>query len=135
PETLLEDVNLLRGVAQLSGDPDEEQFRTLHGRREKNTAARQNANLLCLKGVVAAQDYELTIDNEGWVADFFLSDIQLFIDHWSSHSDAAALAQQLARQAVYKKYKLNFIELHDEDLAQLDEVLARSLLRNGLAVY
>jgi hypothetical protein len=135
PETLLEDVNLLRGVAQLTGDPDVEKFPTLDGRRVKNTAARQIANWLYLNGVVAAQDYELTVDNEGLVADFFLPDIQLFIDHWSSHSDAAALAQQLARQAVYKKYKLNFIELHDEDLAQLDEVLARSLLRNGLAVY
>jgi hypothetical protein len=86
-------------------------------------------------GIVCAQHYEWLLASEKITVDFFLPSIQLCIDYWPNNSDAAALAKQLAKQAFYKANNIHFIELRDQDLLQLDDVLAKSLLRHGIAVY
>lgn len=135
PETLLGNPRLLAGVAQLTAGECAVELPTLDGRRITHSAERLVANWLYLAGVVYARNYELAWGGEALVADFFLPDVQLSIDYWPVDSDAAGLAKQLDKQALYKKHKVNFFELRDSDLPQLDDVLARVLLRNGVAVY
>jgi hypothetical protein len=135
PETLLDNPRLLLGVAQLAAEERVASLPALDGRRVNNEAERRVANWFYLAGVVCAQHYELAWGSETLCADFFVPEIQLCIDYWPSDSNAAGLARQLEKQALYKKHKVNFIELRDEDLPQVDEILAKVLLKNGLAVY
>src|SRR5690606_18974237 len=108
---------------------------TLDGRVVSSSAARRIANWCYLTRVVCAQQYELIWGEESLIADFFLPEIQLCIDYWPADSKADALAKQLDKQFLYKKYKVNFLELRAEDLPQLDDILAKVLMRSGLAVY
>lgn len=135
PETLLENPRLLHAVAQLTADGIDATLAALDGRAVNSSAGRRIANWCYLTGVVCAQQYELVWGEESLVADFFLPEIQLCIDYWPADSRAADLAKQLDKQSLYKKHKVNFLELRDEDLPQLDDILAKVLMRNGLAVY
>lgn len=135
PETLLDNPRLLSGVAQLTADASVASLPTLDGRTVNNEAERRLANWFYVAGVVCAQNYELAWGTETVIVDFFVPEIQLCVDYWPGDSNAAGLAKQLEKQALYKKHKVNFIELRDEDLAQVDEILAKILLKNGLAVY
>lgn len=135
PESLLDNSRLLAAVAQLNADDSVKDLLSLDGRHVLNAAERRLANWLYLAGVVSAQHYELAWDTEIVIADFFLPEIQFCIDYWPADNKAAQLAKQLDKQTLYKKYKVNFLELRDEDLPQLDEILTKVLLRNGVAVY
>jgi hypothetical protein len=135
PETLLDNPRLLLGVAQINAEESVASLPALDGRSVKTEVERRVANWFYLAGVVYAQNYELTWGSETLFVDFFVPEIQLCVDYWPSDSNAAGLARQLEKQALYKKHKVNFIELRNEDLAQVDEILAKVLLKNGLAVY
>src|SRR5690606_17034219 len=110
PETLLVNPRLLAGVAQLTADASAMSLPTLDGRRVIHSAERLTANWFYLAGVIYAQNYEFTRGSETVVADFFLPGIQLSIDYWPGDSDAAHLAKQLDKQALYKKHEINFFE-------------------------
>lgn len=140
PESLLDNPRLLASVAQLngaenSGTENTSDTRTLDGRVVASSAERRVLSWFYLTGIVCAQQYEWFVAGEKITVDFFLPSIQLCIDYWPDNSDAAALAKQLQKQTFYKANKIHFIELRDQDLLQLDEVLAKSLLRHGIAVY
>ena len=42
---------------------------------------------------------------------------------------------KLDKKAVYERHGLKLLEIGPDDLARLDEVLPRKLLKHGLAVY
>lgn len=135
PETIIDNPRLLHAVAQLTAEGIDATLATLDGRVVSSSAARRIANWCYLTRVVCAQQYELIWGEESLIADFFLPEIQLCIDYWPADSKADALAKQLDKQFLYKKYKVNFLELRAEDLPQLDDILAKVLMRSGLAVY
>ena len=41
----------------------------------------------------------------------------------------------MKKQQLYKKHKVAYIEFNNETIHQIDEMLARELLRRGIAVY
>lgn len=135
PETLVENALLLRSVAQINGDPVLADLPTLDGRQVSNSAERMITNWLYIAGVLHAQNYNLAVGDKVIAVNFYLPEISLCIDYWPGNAQAADLVAQLDKQAFYKQHKIPFIELRDEDLPQLDELLARKLLRYGLAVY
>lgn len=135
PETIIDNPRLLHAVAQLTAEGIDATLATLDGRVVSSSAARRIANWCYLTRVVCAQQYELIWGEESLIVDFFLPEIQLCIDYWPADSKADALAKQLDKQFLYKKYKVNFLELRAEDLPQLDDILAKVLMRSGLAVY
>ena len=45
------------------------------------------------------------------------------------------LTAKLDKKAVYERHGLKLLEIGPDDLARLDEVLPRALLKHGLAVY
>jgi hypothetical protein len=135
PETLLDNSQLLRSVAQIRADASVNGLPTLDGRLVNDNAQRIINNWLYLAGVVHAQDYELIVGQQSLVTNFYIPEIALCIDYWPADALAGALAMQLDKQALYKQHNLAFIELRDEDLPHLDELLARKLLHHGIAVY
>lgn len=135
PESLLNNQRLLMSVAQLKADAQLGNALTLDGRLVNSTTERQVLNWLYVAGISCAQNYEWVLADASIISDFFVPSARLCIDYWPANSDAAMLAQQLEKQQVYKAHKIAFFELRDHDLPQLDEVLAKTLLRHGIAVY
>lgn len=134
PETLLDHSGLLAAVAQLRGEVATD-IPTLDGRQVNNPAERMINNWLYIAGVIHAYHYSLAFGEQSLEANFYIPAIALCIDYWPGSAQAADLAVQLEKQALYRKFQVAFIELKDEDLPHLDELLARSLLRHGIAVY
>lgn len=139
PETILENPQFVESIAQLKGlpavDQNQQSCRTLSGQVLASTEARILANWLYLVGVNHACSYRLSHAREEIVADFFIPDIQVCIDIWGANDNAAVLAEKLNKQEFYKKHGYEYIELHDETIAQIDEILAKQLLGFGLAIY
>lgn len=135
PESLMDSAALSAAVAQISGAAFNQSPRTLSGQVLKSEFAFVVENWLYLTGVAHACDYQLQAGDEAISADFFLPELQLAIDLWQLDDNAAALTAKLAKQAFYKKYGYESIELHRENIAQLDELLAKQLLGAGLAIY
>ena len=50
-------------------------------------------------------------------------------------NDPKYAARKAKKQAIYEKYNLKLIELADEDVASLDDVLPRKLLKFGVQAY
>ncbi|HWV16885.1 MAG TPA: 4-alpha-glucanotransferase [Cellvibrio sp.] len=135
PETLLENPRFLTAVAQLNGAAFALSPQALSGQTMHSPQAFIVENWLYFAGVQHACQYELQFAEERAKADFFIKDAELAIDIWSVEDTAATLSEKLERQAFYKKHNYEFIEIHQEALQQLDELLAKSLLGVGLAIY
>lgn len=135
PETLLDNPRFLHGVAQLTADGQLADSLTLDGRQVSTPMARMIANWLYITDVCFATNYQLEWEGEALITDFFVPAARLCIDYWAADSQAADLASQLAKQSLYKKHKIQFVEVHEQDVGQMDEVLARTLLRLGIAIY
>lgn len=134
PETLLDNAALLNAAAQLRGEVADE-TPTLDGRQVSSQAERMINNWLYVAGVVHACQYPLSLGEAELKCHFYIPAARLCIDYWPTSARASVLAEQLEKQALYKKYQVPFVELKDEDLPHLDEMLARALLRYGIAVY
>lgn len=132
PETLLDNPEWQYLVAQVKG---EHQGATLDGRQLIHAGQRMIANWLYLAGQAYACDYPWSLTDEAVRSDFFVPAARLAIDYWPKQVDAAGLVVQLQRQEFYHQGKQAYLELHDEDLPQMDDILARTLFRQGVAVY
>jgi hypothetical protein len=140
PETLLDNPLFTDAIAQLTGASFQrssalQSFDALSGQQVNSAEELIVENWLYLAGVNHARGYNLYAGNEKITTDFFLPELQICIDIWGASDNAAALAEKLNKQEFYKKCGYDFIELHDETIAQVDEVLAKQLLQFGLAVY
>jgi hypothetical protein len=145
PETVLDNPLFLEVIAQITGVVFQKEnraqssspsfARALSGLQVKSREELIVENWLYIAGVNHSRDYSLHAGNETITADFFLPELQVCIDIWGASDNASTLTQKLNKQEFYKKYGYDFIELHDETIAQVDEVLAKQLLHFGLAVY
>jgi len=135
PETLLDNPQFLKGVAQLTGEAFSQSVICLSGQSMQSKAAMVLENWLYVANVHHACHYELVAANEKIHADFFLPELQVAIDIWGAQDSASLLIGKLTKQEFYKKQGYEYIEIHDETIAQLDELLAKQLLGFGLAVY
>jgi hypothetical protein len=136
PETLLDNDLFAGAIAQITGAIFQQSLtRALSGQQVKSREALIVENWLYVAGIHHACNYSLHAGNEVIIADFFLPELQVCIDIWGASDNAAVLTEKLNKQEFYKKYAYDFIELHDETIAQVDEVLAKQLLGYGLAIY
>ena len=140
PETLLDDPELLLAVQQLRGDTSLTSHLTLDGHQVNNAVQRRVDNWLYLAGIVHARNYAFVWALDSLNADFYLPQIHFCIECWADelgqqNNSAGVISSELEKLAIYKKHKLDYIELRDENIHQIDEVLARALLKRGLAVY
>lgn len=133
PETLVDNSLFSEAIAQITGAAFAS--KALSGQEVNSREELIVENWLYIAGVNHARGYTLRVGNETITANFFLPELQVCIDIWGVSDNAAALSEKLTKQEFYKKYGYDFIELHDETIAQLDEVLAKQLLGYGLAVY
>jgi hypothetical protein len=135
PETILENNLFLHAVAQIRGASFQSSSRALSGHQTHSALELIIANWLYIAGINHAQRYLLAAADETVTVDFFLPEIQVCLDIWGSADNAAALSEKLIKQDFYKKFGYDYIEIHDENTTQLDEILAKQLFNVGLAVY
>lgn len=136
PEFLLDNSLFLQAIAQITGTSFQQSGGSaLSGQPVKSREELIVENWLYIAGVNHAREYTLHAANEIITVDFFLPELQICIDIWGTSDNAATLTEKLNKKEFYKKYGYDFVELHDETIAQVDEVLAKQLLGYGLAVY
>ncbi|HSC69084.1 MAG TPA: 4-alpha-glucanotransferase, partial [Cellvibrio sp.] len=112
----------------------------LDGHSVNNAVQRRINNWLYLARVVHARDYQLYWDQDSVIADFYVPEAELSIECWADQlaqeaNRAAVLSGELEKHVIYKKHRVAYIEFRDENIHQIDEILARELLRRGVAVY
>lgn len=140
PETILAEPELIGSLMQITGDEGLIGQPTLDGHSVNNAVQRRIDNWLYLTRVIHARDYSLLWDSDSATADFYLPDVELCVECWADelgleNNRAAVISDELEKNVIYKKHKVAYIEFRDENIHQIDEVLARELLRRGLAVY
>lgn len=109
-------------------------YRGLDGRDFACPGKRLISHWLYMAGLVHACDRRLP-GEQGLHADFYLPRGQVYIEYWAEAEDSSALSARLKRQAHYEAMNLRVIDLHPEDLAQLDELLPRQLGRWHVPYY
>lgn len=140
PETILDEPELIASLLQIKGDAGLDGQTALDGHRVNNAVQRRINNWLYLARIVHARDYLLMWDTDSAIADFYVPEAYLCIECWADQlaqekNRAAVISDELEKQQLYKKHKVAYIEFNNETIHQIDEMLARELLRHGIAVY
>lgn len=140
PETILDEPELIASLLQIRGDAGLDGQAAMDGHSVNNTVQRRINNWLYLARVVHARDYLLMWEAESAVADFYVPEANLCIECWADQLEqeknrAAVISDELEKQQLYRKHKVAYIEFNNETIHQIDEILARELLRRGLAIY
>lgn len=134
--TLQQSLELCRQVQQppQAGDDlfaQQEGYRSIDGHRFDCPGLLQICHWLYMAGVLHACDRQLPV-REGLRADFYLPLNHVYIEYWRADDKAAALKARMRRSEVYRELKLAVIDIHPDDLEQLDEVLPRQLQKHGV---
>lgn len=140
PEALLDNPHLMASVeAAALKAKSEEPVTALGGYVVHSNAMRVIGNWLYLAEIPHAYQRRLPLSgellNEELYADFYLPQAQVYIEFWGDAASSAELKTKLLKQDVYQQAGLALIELEVADLAHIDDVLPRLLLKHGIAVY
>lgn len=112
----------------------EANFRATDGHYVRSKAEMLIDNWLYMAELVHAYERKLPIEEEVY-CDFYLPSGKVYIEYWGIEDDAKYLKRKQAKKAIYEKYNFNLIELNDEDVANLDDVLPRLLLKFDIQTY
>ncbi|WP_299084539.1 glycerol kinase [uncultured Paraglaciecola sp.] len=91
-------------------------------------------NWLYMAEIVHAYERKLPIAEDIY-CDFYIPTGNVYIEYWDNDDDPKYLARKEIKHAIYKKYGLKLIELHPEDVQNLDDILPRLLLKFGVQAY
>lgn len=141
PESVLENPVLVSRLqdcaAALNELPDEDLFAAqanlvaVDGHRHDDRAQLAICHWLYMAGVLHAIGRPLPVA-EALKADFYLPLNRVFIDYWPADASPSVLKFSMRKAEVYKRLGLAAIEIHSEDIAQLDDVLPRQLHKFGV---
>lgn len=112
----------------------EAKFRSTDGHFVRSKAEMLIDNWLYMAEVVHAYERKLPIEEDVY-CDFYIPTGKIYIEYWGYDNDSKYLARKEKKQALYKKYGFKLIELDDSDVENLDDVLPRLLLKNGVQTY
>ncbi len=140
PETILDEPELIASIMQITGDEGLDGQPALDGHSVNNAMQRRINNWLYLTRVIHARNYALNWEQDSAIADFYVPDAELCIECWADElaqekNRAQVIGNELAKNQAYKKHKVDYLEFRDENIHQVDDTLARELLRRGVAVY
>lgn len=138
PESLLQENWVEFYLSQIHGKNLQSPFRSLDGHLVESQIQLRIDNWLYLAGIPHAHLYTIEIDNKKVTADFYLPNQVLCLESWAdsqSKSIAQSIMEDLDKQKYYRDFPIAFIEIGEQSITQLDERLARELLKRGTAVY
>jgi hypothetical protein len=152
PSSLLESKALTNSVDSLTGDGIEkspvetstdeigfrEKFeakhRTTDGHYVRSKAEMLIDNFLYMLEIPHAYERRLPIEEEVY-CDFYIPTGKVYIEYWGYENNPKYLARKKEKQAIYKKYNLNLIELSEKEVQNLDDHLPRLLIDFGIQTY
>lgn len=106
-------------------------FRATDGHLVRSRAEMLIDNWLYMQGIVHAVERKLPIEEDVY-CDFYLPTGKVYIEYWGLENDPKYAARKAEKQAIYKRYGLNLVDLVDDDIMGLDDVLPRLLLKFGI---
>lgn len=109
-------------------------IRTKDGHYVRSRAELIIDNALYDYGLAHAYEKKLAIEEEVYT-DFYLPHGKVYIEYWGFENNPNYLKRKKEKQELYKKYKLNLIELNDKDISNLDDYLPKKLLSFGIRVF
>ncbi|MGI9337847.1 MAG: ankyrin repeat domain-containing protein, partial [Gammaproteobacteria bacterium] len=101
-------------------------YRTTDGRFVRSRAEVMIANYLFHARITYIYERKLPV-KEIVYCDFYLPDKKIYIEYWGLENDPEYLKRKRKKLAVYKKYAFNLIQLHDNEVQNLDYHLSRLL--------
>jgi len=154
PDTILKNKAFVDTIQQLSGSypslkketqPEEKEelkfrekfpatFRTTDGHMVRSKAEMIIDNWLYMAELVHAYERRLPVEEELY-CDFYIPSGRVYIEYWGYDNKKAYLARKEKKLAIYQQYDFNLIELTDNDVANLDDVMPKLLLKFGVKTY
>ncbi|MBW1717457.1 MAG: glycerol kinase [Deltaproteobacteria bacterium] len=109
-------------------------YRSTDGHLVRSKAEMIIDNWLYVAGIVHAYERKLPIQEDVY-SDFYLPTGKVYIEFWGYKDNEKYLKRKKEKQEIYKKYGFNLIELSDDEVANLDDILPRLLLKYGVQAY
>ena len=138
PESILSNKHLKQSLICFDADSIDvrtgDQFPTLDGRTVNSAQHAVIANWLYVSGLVYS--YQRPLAGEANLqADFYLPTASIYIEYWQESSAPEYLAAKFDKIELFKQLQMPMIELTNDDVKQIDDVLAKLLLKYGVKVY
>jgi len=108
-------------------------FRATDGHFVRSKAEVLIDNYLYTAGIVHAYERKLPVEEDVY-CDFYLPEKKVYIEYWGMENDPKYQNRKREKLAVYEKYTLNLIQLHEEEVQNLDDHLPRLLREFGISV-
>ncbi len=105
--------------------------RAIDGHQFRCQGLRQICDWLYMAGIVHACERQLPT-TEPLRADFYLPLNHLYLEYWRGDDEAGALKARMRRRECYRELGLAVIDIHPEDLEQLEDFLPRQLQKHGV---
>ncbi|MGB1800044.1 MAG: glycerol kinase [Gammaproteobacteria bacterium] len=154
PDTILENSSLINSIEELQGTKSEieknakqksvendefrQKFKAEHrctdGHYVRSKAEMLIDNWLYMAEVIHAYERKLPIEEDVY-CDFYLPTGKVYIEYWGYEEAEKYLKRKQEKQAIYKKYNFNLIELTEKEVQNLDDILPRELLKYGIKTY
>ena len=83
--------------------------------------------MICQAGLAIQFEEEL-------YCDFYIPEGKVYIEYWGLEKDPKYAARKRVKVDLYQKYRLNLIELTDEQVKNLDDCLPKMLLKYNVVV-
>jgi len=136
-KTLKMTIEDLKGMAQLNKPPINietvefrdkfpAKYRATDGHFTRSKSEMLIDNWLYTFEVVHVYERKLPIEEEVY-SDFYIPMGKVYIEYWGYENDSKYLHRKKEKQAIYKKYNFNLIELEEKDIKNLDDVLPQRL--------
>jgi len=91
-------------------------------------------NWLYMAEVIHAYERKLPVEEDVY-CDFYLPTGKVYIEFWGYEDDQKYQDRKKKKLEIYKKYNFNLIQLTDKDIQNLDDVMPRELLKQGIQTY
>ncbi|MEN2767929.1 glycerol kinase [Ornithinibacillus xuwenensis] len=152
PKSILSNKRLVESVNEINGvELDEvtsDEINKLNDFREKYVAKHRTAdghyvrsraemlidNWLYMSEIVHAYERKLPVEEDVYT-DFYLPVGKVYIEYWGLENDPKYIKRKEEKLNIYNKYGFNLIEIHDEDIQNLDDILPKKLLKFGIQAY
>ncbi len=148
PATIIQSPILVKSIKMMQGATGEEEAKKQSSTtretlfREQFTAKLRAAdghyvrskgemlidNWLYMAGIVHAYERRLPIEENVYSA-FYLPQGKLYIEYWGKKKERRYQERKAIKKEIYKKYRLNLVELTDKEVKNLDDILPKLLLQ------
>ncbi len=151
PDTILTNAHFLSSVRDIKGEDAEPKlgeesrepqdfrekfpakYRATDGHLVRSRAEMLIDNWLYMSGIVHAVERKLPIEEDVY-CDFYIPSQKVYIEFWGMEGKPSYDERKAEKVAIYERYAFHLVELGDEDIANLDDVLPRRLIKFGVVV-